>query len=234
MPAVRGNTLAPWVLRVDAATSHRASSRAPGRPDDRRATGRRAQAGRGMRAPLIPAPTSMPPTIGTRPAGPLRSHANAPPRPVRRPLRPGRDHRPAVPDHRLAVPCRAAPRRPRPGAAPGPLRPCPRVAGPGPPRPCRPLAAPDRPQPRRPGAGQPRSGHLAAGRPGAAQAHPRPCRRRPGHLGAEGQEHPRPVAGGRGAPPGPARPCPLGIARGRPRPCRRAAPPAPGTAVPGR
>jgi hypothetical protein len=204
MPAAWGNTLAPWVLRVGTATV------------------RGTRTGRRTPAPLTPVITRARLTGGSQPTAPPRRHPTGSPGPGR-PALPGADHRLAgprrpAPWHRRA--CRPAAGR-RPGAAPGPHRPC-HPAAPGHPRPCDPAApgrpppchpaAPDQPQGRRPGAGQPRADHLVPGRPGAAQGRPRPSERpRPCH----------PVAGGRGAAPGPA--------RSR----RRAAPPTPGTAVPG-
>ena len=235
MPAVRRDTLAPWVLRVRAATSRRASSRMRGRPGDRRETGRRTRAGQGTPAPLVPVLTSVRPTIGTWPTAPPRRCANVPPQP-------GRPGPPAGQDHRRAGPCPAVPRcrgacppvAGRPGAVPGRPRPCHPVAGqprvgqpvagrpgaaPGRPRPCHPVAAPDRLQPGQLMAGQPRVGQPVAGRPGAAPGPPRPR---------------QPVAGRQGAPRDPTRTGHLVTAPGRRRPRRRAVCPTPATAVPGR
>jgi hypothetical protein len=231
MPAIRRDTLAPWVLRVGTATSRRASSRRRGRPGGRRETGRRARAGQGAPAPLIPVLTSVPPPIGTWPTASPRRRANGP----RRAAQPAP---PADQDHGPAGPCPAAPRcrgacLPAAGRRPGVV--------PGRPRPCRPVAAPDRPAPDRPalgrpGAGQPRVGRPLAGRPGAAQGPPRPyplVADRP--EAPPGRPRPRPPAAGRrGTPPGPTRPGRLVTAPGRPRPRRRAACPTPVTAVPGR
>jgi len=161
MPGAWRNTLAPWVLRVGTATSHRVSGRTRGRP-----------AGRGAPAHLIPASTSVPPAIRTRLTAPPRGHPDGGPGAGRPPLPAGQDHR------QMGRPRRAARRRGvcRPGAARGRPGPCP------------PVAALDRPQPARPAAGQRRARRPVPGRPGAAQGHPRPCHRvippgppRPGH-----------------------------------------------------
>jgi hypothetical protein len=226
MPAVRRDTLAPWVLRVGTATSRRASSRMRGRPGDRRETGRRARAGQGTPALLIPGLTSVRPTIGTWPTTPSRRGANTPPPP-------GRPAPPAGQDHRQAGPCPAALRcrgacLPAVGRHPGAVR--------GRPRPCPPVAAPDRPQPGQFVAGQPRVGQPVAGRPGAAPGPPRPYPVMAGRPGAApGPPRPRqPVAGHRGAPRDPTQPGHLVTAPGRRQPRRRAACHTPATAVPGR
>ncbi len=230
MPAVRRDTLAPWVLRVGAATSRRASSRMRGRPGDRRETGRRTRAGQGTPAPLVPVLTSVRPTIGTWPTAPPRRCANVPPPP-------GRPGPPAGQDHRRAGPCPAVPRC-RGACPPAVGRP---GAVPGPPRPCHPVAAPDRLQPGQPVAGQPRVGQPVAGRPGAVPGPPRPChpvaapdRLQPGQLVAGQPRVGQPVAGRQGAPRDPIRPGHLVTAPGRRRPRRRAVCPTPATAVPGR
>jgi len=179
MPAARRDTLAPWLLRVGTATGRRASSRMRGCPGDRRGTSRRARAGRGTPAPLIPVLTSVPPATGTWPAAPPRRPGavpgrTRPRRPVAAPDRP-QPGRPVAGQPRVGQPVAG-----RPEPAQGPPRPCLRVAG-------HPGAAQGRLRPCPLVAGQPRVGQPAPGRPEAAQGHSRPAR--PGT--APGRPRPR-------------------------------------------